>query len=90
MAFVNISVNVVAEYSGLCEEVAQEFLEQFDRINALLAWHGMPATIEPDYVIDFSQLDEQRQYMSKFPVEYLRRLQSAYATSCKVRYMLRD
>lgn len=87
MAFVNISVNVVAEYSGLCEEVAQEFLEQFDQINALLARHGMPATIEPDFVVDFSPADEQREYISKFPTEYIRSLQRAYATHCKVRHM---
>lgn len=79
MAFVNISVNIVAEYSGLCEAVAQEFLEEFDRINMLLAHCNVPATIEPDYVVDFSYADQQRQYVSKFPVEYMRRLRRAYA-----------
>ena len=85
MAFVNVSVNIVAEYSGLCEEVAQEFLEQFDAINTLLAQHGIPATIEPDYALDWSPADEQRQFVSKFRVENMRGLQHVYATACKVR-----
>eukprot|EP00892_Ulva_mutabilis_P001235 jgi/Ulvmu1/11111/UM070_0027.1 len=87
MAFVNISQNIVAEYSGLCEEIAQEFLEQFDVINALLARHGVPATIEPDYIVDWSATDEQRQYVSKFPSENMRSLQQKYAATCKVRNM---
>ena len=76
-AFVNVTVNIVGEYSGISEDAAQDYLERMDDINCVLCNAGMSAITEPDYVIDWSPADEQRQYKQKLPVPYVKNLARA-------------
>ena len=71
-----VHVNIVGEWSGVHEDMAQAYLQHFDNINCLLAKHNLPAFLEPDYSLEWDEEDSERQYMTSFPCEclvYLRR-----------------
>jgi hypothetical protein len=87
-AFVNVNVNIVGEYSGISEDVAQDYLERMDDINCVLCSAGLEAIVEPDYAIEWSPADEERKYKQKFPVSYMRNLARAYGMIRMVRTFL--
>jgi hypothetical protein len=84
-AFVNVTVNIVGEYSGISEAIAQDYLERMDDINCVLASSGFDAITEPDHVIEWSSEDAERNYIQKLPVQYIKYLVRAYATFRQVR-----
>jgi hypothetical protein len=85
-AFVNISVNIVGEYSGISEDAAQDYLERMDDINCVLCSAGLAAISEPDYVIEWSAADKERKYKQKLPVPFVKKLSRACASVKLVRW----
>lgn len=73
-----VHVNIVGEWSGLREDMAQAYLEHFDNLNCVLAYNGLPAHQEPDHVVQWDEDDANRQYMETFPCQCLEYLRRAY------------
>jgi hypothetical protein len=74
-----VSVNIIGEYTELADELADPYRQEFADIQDVLEASSLPRFQEPEQAIGWGDTDNARQYDERIAVQCLHELRGAYA-----------